>query len=262
MPEYFIDDLKIFSPSKDFVPFVHFTNSFEKLCKIINEGFMVNYCIETISNNEREIKSAFPMISLSNLSIQSAKFTLGSYGTFGLALNKSFVEKYKFNPVLYLDRHSDITRYIVNSFDTIRDKYCEGRLESHLFNEDSKIETVLFSRNLLTQFAYSKNYDAHLIRRGELIEENYRFGLEREWRLVHKQEDVKYFLVKDDVDKRKEFDKIVEDIRYVLEYKDLYEIMVETDYQVEEIKLLLKQKFGEFEVKISVNTRRHIDDEG
>lgn len=262
MPDYHIDSHKTFQPSKIFVPFVHFTDNFEKLLKIIDEGFMVNYCIETLSNNEREIRSAFPMISLSNLSIEKAKYALGSYGTFGIALKKQFVERYKFNPVLYLERHSDITKYVVNSFDAIRDKYWEGRLESHLFNDDSNIETVLFSRNLLTQFAYSKNYDAELIRRGNVVDENYRFGLEREWRLVHKEKNVKYFLVQEEIENKAKFNEIIKDIRYTIEYEDLYELLVETDYQIEVIKEVLEKKFGRSDIKISINTRRHIDDEG
>ncbi|MBD3906884.1 abortive infection system antitoxin AbiGi family protein [Chryseobacterium sp. Ch-15] len=262
MPDYVIDLHKTFSPSKMFVPFVHFTDNFEKLCKIIEEGFMVNYCTETLSNNDRDIRSAFPMISLSNLTIDQGKYALASYGTFGIALTKRFVEKYKFNPVLYLDRHSDITKYVVNSFDTIKENYWEGRLESHLFNEDSKSELVLFSRNLMTQFAYSKNYDAELVRKGFLIDKNYRFGLEREWRLVHKEKNIKYFLIKEEVDNKRKFNEIIRDVRYTIEFEDLEEILVEADYQVDIVKKILQNKFGKADVKISINTRRHMDDEG
>lgn len=262
MGEYYIDLNRKFEPSTSFVPFVHFTDSFEKLCKIINEGFLVNYCIETLSNNEREIKAAFPMISLSNLDFEEAKFKLGSYGTFGVALNKNFVEKYRFNPVLYLDRNSDITKCIIDSFDLVRDKFWEGKLENHLFNYDSKTETVLFSRNLLTVFAYSKNYDAELIRAEKLINEDYKFGLEREWRVIHKEPGIKYFLVKEDIENRSEFNKLLADKRYTIDFEDLYEILVETDHEVELMKDILIKKYNSLDVKIRINRRRHLDDEG
>lgn len=262
MPSYYIDDNKTFEPSTTFIPFTHITDTYEKLASIIEEGFKISYCVETISNNDRNIRAAFPMISLSNLTLESSKYALGSYGTYGIALNKKFVEKYKFNPVLYLERHSDITSQIVNSFDTIRDKYWEDLLESHLFNDESKHETVLFSKNLLTQFAYSKNYDAQLIRKEILVNPNYRFGLEREWRIVHKQKDKKYFLVNDDVDKRFTYNKDFEIIRYTIELDDIFEIMVETDYQINAIKELLQNKYGNSDIKIIINSRRHIDDEG
>lgn len=262
MSDYYIDDLKTFEPSTSFVPFTHVTDTFDKMEGIIEEGFKISYCVETISNNEREIRAAFPMISLSNLTLEDSKYLLGSYGTYGIALNKKFVEKYKFNPVLYLDRHSDITYYIVNSFDTIRDKFWEGRLESHLFNDESKHEIVLFSKNLLTQFAYSKNYDAALVRKNTVINSNYCFGLEREWRIVHKQKDKKYFLVNEGIEERNNYKKEFDHTRYEIEFDDIFEIMVETHHQVDVIKKILKNKYGNSDVNIIINSRRHIDDEG
>ena len=83
------------------LPLVHVTRDFEILCKILQEGFKPSYCIETLSNNERQLKAAFPMISFANLDAESAHRQMLSYGTFHISMKKSWAQRNNFNPVLY-----------------------------------------------------------------------------------------------------------------------------------------------------------------
>lgn len=261
MASYYINENLTFPPTERELPFIHITDSFYTLEKIVTEGFLPSYCTELISNNEREIKAAFPMISLANMSLEESKFTLSSYGQVGIALKKSFVEKHRFNPVLYLDRSSDITNYIVSSFDVIRDKYSKSRVLSSLFGGSTEHADVLFVRNLITQFAYSKNYDAPLIRDSKILLQNYTFGLEREWRLVHKDENTNYFLIAEEIEKKAEFKELLNNIRYEISLEDIEAIIIETDYQAQHLKTVLDNKYKiATNVKFEFNTKRHINE--
>ena len=65
---YFVDNYRTYQPMNIEYPLIHTVQEFEILEKIIIEGFRPSYCTEYLSDNERQIKAAFPMVSFSNMS--------------------------------------------------------------------------------------------------------------------------------------------------------------------------------------------------
>lgn len=123
----------------------------------------------------------------------------------------------------------------------------------------------LMTKQLVKIFAHSKNYDGKLIRNERLLAEKYPYGMEREWRKIIIDDNNPYFLVGEDIDNKKEFNQKIEKIRVDYQLKHLRAIIVEDDWQAKEVEEIVSEKFGltEFpkEIKIRVNTIRHVPDE-
>ena len=261
--DYFVDTNRTFWPSDWKLPLVHMTQSWEVLELILKEGLKPSYCAETLTNNTDYKKACFPMISFSNVSMSDAVQFQCSYGTLGIALSADWGKKNGLNPVLYLERSSDITNEIVNGFGEIA-THSIGSLELSLSGGNNSAKGVL-TRQMIKVFAHSKNYDGELVRNGKLESECYRFGLEREWRKVIMEKQAPYFLVGDDIQKKKEFNAKIEHLRYDFELQDLEGVIVETEGEKTAALTILAEKFPGCDlekVEIMINRIRHVPDEG
>lgn len=264
--DYFIDTNRIFYPQeREPFPLIHMTQTWEVLKKILSEGFRPSYCKETISNDTESKLACFPMISLSNVRMDFAISFQKSYGTLGIVLTKEWGEENGFNPVLYLERKSDLTNDIVSNF-----KRIAGPSEDELrrmVNYTYENEREYLTSQQIKIFAHSKNYDGNLVRNTTLVSKKYPFGMEREWRRIIKHEKVPYFLVGDEeIRKKNEYNQLIEDLRIDFKIEHLKGIIIETEWQVDEVKEIIFKKFDlkEFpkNIEIRINNIRHVPDEG
>lgn len=261
--DYWIDDKRTYKAGdRDSLPLIHITQKWDNLISILIEGFKPSYCLEKITNGLVTKTASFPMISFSNVSVDYAISYLKSYGTFGIVLEKKWGEKNDLNPILYLEQKSDLTNEIISAFDSIA-TFSKIDLANSLKGVKTDPKSIL-AKNIIKFFAHSKNYDGELVRNNEILSEKYPFGMEREWRKIIRNEKTPYFLIKDDIEKRDEFDNLISDIRIDFCVEDLKSVLVEEVWQVDIVKEIICKKFklNNFSGKIKINTLRHIPDEG
>lgn len=207
--DYWIDTNRIFYPSKrDSFPLIHLTQTWEVLKIILSEGFKPSYCTETINNDTESKLACFPMISVSNVTIDFAISNQKSYGTLGIVLTKRWGEENGFNPVLYLEKKSDLTNDIVSNFKHVAGPSKEElrRIANYTYND---LREYLTSQQIKI-FAHSKNYDGKLVRNNTLVANKYPFGMEREWRYIVRDEKIPYFLAgHEEISKKKCVQQII-----------------------------------------------------
>jgi Putative abortive phage resistance protein AbiGi, antitoxin len=247
--DYFIDDKRRYPAEERSLPLIHMTDQFETLKKIILEGLRPSYCEEYLTNNDRTIYAAFPMISLSNITVNEAIHHQKSYGTYGIALKKAWGQRNGFNPVFYFDRHSDLANEIIGCFEYIKNYGFRHQL----------------THSCMKFFAHSKNYDGQLIRKNHRNNlENYSFGLEREWRKIVTQEDTPDHLKKEAFDTKEELNKRISEHKCNFDLDEIDCIIVESYEQRQVIQNLLLEKYNQVsrEDLVIINSIRHYPDEG
>lgn len=149
---------------------IHFTNTKEELEGILTNNFNVHYCKEAITLNNKPLTFYVPMVSFCDIPLSEVKSHISRYGAYGLGLTKEWAERNGLNPVLYLEKNSDLSK----SYRTAYFDYCGGgKLVKDLDEHEKCIVNIL---------RYIKNYQNDL-KRNEIIK-NYRFSDEREWRYV------------------------------------------------------------------------------
>jgi len=263
--EYTIDTDRIFYPGKkEVLPLIHITSDFDILKSIIKDGFKPSYCTEIITNDIESKSACFPMISFSNVSVEYAINKQRSYGTLGVVLDKNWGEENDLNPVLYLERKSDLTNEIVRGFTDIR-TYSKKDLDDALQGQRTNHKSLL-TKHIIKVFAHSKNYDGNLIRGGILFSEKYPYGLEREWRKITREDKIPYFLIGDEIENKSVYNEKLKSIRYDFPLKYLKGLIVESEWEEKEIKKVIMTKYNLSEfpsnIKIRINSIRHIPDEG
>ena len=156
----------------------HFTKK-EGFLTILKETFKISYAREAIKSPNNERKYAVPMVSFCDIKLAEIKYFIEKgYGNYGIGLTKEWANKNGLTPVMYINRHSDIA-----------DKLIEGlnSMYAHInkLNNSTEISKMAKSyHNILNLYRYVKNYEGELIRDGNLVDSNYRFADEREWRYV------------------------------------------------------------------------------
>lgn len=159
----------------------HYTEKFSSLKSILEEGFLLSYCME--------YNMAIPMVSFCDNPLSQAKYFLDNYGNYAIGMNIDWAIKNKLNPVVYLEKNSYLTKThrnaliatgILNAFDP-DDLYSNKKLENFTKANYLRSFPVEISR-------FSKPYRGTLKRNGTSIE-NYKFYDEREWRYIPSIED-------------------------------------------------------------------------
>jgi hypothetical protein len=263
--DYWVDTDRIFSPGeRESFPLVHMTQKWEILKLILSEGLKPSYCRENITNDIETKSACFPMISFSNVTKDFAISYQRSYGTLGIVLDKKWGEENDFNPVLYLERKSDLTNDIISNFKNIAGPSKE-ELKNSLEGIANDFKDIMIRQHIKV-FGHSKNYDGLLVRNNTLLAKKYPFGMEREWRKIIREENIPYFLVGDEMERKDEFNKLIKDIRIDYKLENLKSIIIESDWQYAEVKEIICKKFEleEFpkNIEIRINGIRHVPDEG
>lgn len=153
---------------------IHFTKKISSLKGILTSDFSIRYCQEIIQSNSSTIELLIPMVSFCDIPFSQIIQHVNNYGSYGIGLSKKWAEVNGLNPVLYLEKKSNLSNNITeNLFPTLRGSSPKKIKEFTLETQKS--------RDFLR---YIKNYQGDLIRAGKLIKKDYRFSDEREWRYV------------------------------------------------------------------------------
>ncbi len=220
-------------------PLVHICKSVEILKSIIELGFRFSYCTERLGNSEKMTEIMFPMVSFSDLSWNEAIQRLKSYGDLGIGMKKKWVICNELNPVLYFEQNSALTAMILDGFSELS-QVSKNEIKSSI--EDNLIGIRhKYYKQTIEIASYSKNFYGPLIRNGEIENETYCFGSEREWRKVLRNEMTEPFITNLNL---KHCSNLIANRNYLeFELEDIEFFIVNSDKQENEIKDSLKSKF-------------------
>lgn len=174
----------------------HFTSRIDTLKSIFKDGNLrVSYSQETYNLHKVYVsKAGIPMVSFCDIPLSHIKDHASKYGKYAIGLSKSWGRKVGLNPVLYVERDSNLAKNIEGAIfkNIVEDKHCNFLAQYTYKEEDGKIiikEIKDEKRNSgvessLALLSFMKNTKGSLIRKGKEKEENYKFYDEREWRYV------------------------------------------------------------------------------
>lgn len=147
----------------------HFTNK-EGLKGILSNNFKLKYCLEKLPNGNDEGRIAIPMVSFCDIKISEISDHISKYGQYGIGLSKNWAIEKGLSPVFYQSLNSSFSTSLKSKISNIL-----------LGNRDEDAIDIIFDFLRL-----SKEYEGKLVRNRKIIEKNYRYADEREWRYVPK----------------------------------------------------------------------------
>jgi len=173
---------------------IHVTNK-ENLNSILENGLKYSVSREVLQhvikneNDEDFRKGEFyiPMISFFGMSIEEHLNLCQSYGDLGIVLKYKYTNK-MLNPVRYINEYSILASRIANFEDNLKGMN-PGVLEASFCGTGTGFRTEAI-RMYVENIIYSKSFTSELSRRNiitneyEIVNNNFHFGLEREWRLI------------------------------------------------------------------------------
>ncbi|RUR99424.1 abortive infection system antitoxin AbiGi family protein [Pectobacterium polaris] len=159
----------------------HFTkekNVFESIIKGME--FRVSYAREFIKGASTNRNFGIPMVSFCDIRLSQLEQHTKSYGEFGIGLSKEWAENNNLNPVIYMNKESDVFDRFNTQLRKIKNKIKKD------YDSDDEILSNEVYRNLINVMRYMKNYSGTLKRVGKKDVSNYIFADEREWRYIPK----------------------------------------------------------------------------
>ncbi len=91
----------------------HFTSTLENLISILTNGFYPRYCLENFEfSDDVPALHAIPMVCFCDIPLSQIENHLNSYGRYGIGLTKSWGEKKRINPVMYIKNNSALNNCI------------------------------------------------------------------------------------------------------------------------------------------------------
>ena len=211
---------------------IHYTNNIDNLTGIIaKQGFRLKYCYEDLDIKlDIILDSALPMVSFCDIPLSEIKNHIDTYGSYGIGLSKIWAKKNGLNPVLYLEKQSNITRNLKAQLERIFELRKNNKIDKILENEFVNI------------LSYCKNYERKLVR-GKFDSESYRFYDEREWRYIACEDDLngesRIILGKIYSENKNKFNKKIENCYLKFNYNDISYIIVDSENEIPEILSLL-----------------------
>ena len=216
---------------------IHYTNSFDKITSILQEGFCITYCAEVLklgsgSGSKEQSKAAHPMVSFCDIPLSDSKQHFEVYGKYGIGLSKKWAVSNGVNPVIYIDKNSLIAKSILTLIQERRNK--DTNLTRDQRNEILRIKS------------YAKNYSG-LLKRKETNNPNYKFYDEREWRLVPTKnmlKGAKFSISLKTFKKNKDkYNNKLSNSRVTFEAKDISYIIVKNTSEIHKIISFLKDEY-------------------
>lgn len=217
---------------------IHYTDSLDKLKSIIQEGFKVKYCLEDLLLKDSSQKGgAFPMVCFCDIPFSDIKNHLDSYGYYGVGLSKNWASSKGLNPVIYIEKNSDIGNTLYK------------HISSFIFKEE-KIEAldVIQVWDYFKICAYLKNYEGPLTKGSEIIQD-YRFYNEREWRYVPSKEILKGIsnVVGKEayINDKAKYNSQLEGLRLEFNFEDISYVIVKKEEEISELTKHLRNIYGD-----------------
>jgi abortive phage resistance protein AbiGi (putative antitoxin) len=93
----------------------HFTDNIDTIFEILTNKFYGSYCKETLHYKEEKAPMIIPMICFCDIPLKTIS-NYAIYGKYGIGLTKEWGIKNKLNPVLYLEKNSELAHSLVESF--------------------------------------------------------------------------------------------------------------------------------------------------
>lgn len=209
---------------------IHYTQTYEALTGILDEGFRVKYCLEKLRLYSTNSNAAHPLVCFCDIPLSESNRHFNAYGHYGIGLSKSWALKNEINPVIYIDSGSLFAQSIENLVVERR------RNNTNLTDEQKQL--------ILKIKSYAKNYQGNL-RRGSKVIRNYRFYDEREWRLVPRGETIKNARVSISGKKyesmRDEYNARISDCRIKFSASDISYIIVHRTEEIPKMISFLKR---------------------
>lgn len=189
----------------------HFTDSLDVLKKILKDKFRGGYCKEIIHFKDEDYFMFVPKISFCDIPLKTLS-NYSSYGKYGIGMKKEWGIKKGLNPVLYIERNSNLIdslkdaifgsiNVMNNNFlimDNISEKIKKLEAEEDLNSEKNDKEMMILKYEIdnsaevlksinynIYSLYYIKHYEDELIR-GGVSNPKYRFYDEREWCYIPK----------------------------------------------------------------------------
>lgn len=153
----------------------HYTNSLNNLLNILSSGFYPSYCKETMIYGKKKYTYAIPMVSFCDIPLSEIHSHTSKYGSFAIGLTREWTQKNKLNPVVYIDKNSNLASGIENILNFLF-------LDWHEWLEDSDFDEFYNNayKGGVNIIYSSKNFEGRLNTNG--IENDHTFYNEREWR--------------------------------------------------------------------------------
>lgn len=204
---------------------IHFTSSFDSLKSILtSRSLLLHYCKEDFCLGEKKIsRAAHPMICFSECDLSSINNKVITYGNFGIAFSKKWINKNKIHPVIYIDSNSVVAESLASLL-VARRKNADVQLSSKVKNSIMTIKC--FTKNARGYNSY------HNV-------PNFNFKDENEWRYVPTKRQIGGKLISQDRSKYMARKKYYNDqlIDYALKFsiEDIEFFFVKNEVQKEEI---------------------------
>ena len=201
---------------------IHLTNSRAALDGILSDNFRVKYCRERIRWGMKSMTLYVPMVSFCDIPLSQIKDHLSRYGSYGIGLTREWAVKKGLNPVLYVQRRSNLAQSYESAI-------------LHYEQDGAEDDGAIAAFNRISDIArYTKNYEELLERKGESYG-MYRFSDEREWRYVPEIDSSceMYYSEKDfDEETRIAASESVKDYRLDFDADDIRYIIIESEGEI------------------------------
>ena len=212
----------------------HFTEK-KWLFEILKSNFKVSYARERIAAPNNERKFAVPMVSFCDIKLAEIKYFIEKdYGNFGIGLTKEWANQNGLNPVMYINRHCNLADNLIEGLNGM---YAHI---SRLNNMKDITKLTKSYHNIMNMYRYLKNYEGELIRNEKVVDSNYRFADEREWRFVPplETEGVEPFVAISNINTNKQKEKYnsrISHIRLTFKPDDIKYLFVEKESDITEL---------------------------
>ncbi len=208
---------------------IHFTSDFDKLKSIIASlSLRLHYCKEEFCLGDKKVSNAaHSLISFSEYDIATIDREIITYGKFGIAFTKSWVDTHKIHPVLYIDKNSVVANSLADLL-IARRKNAATQLSPNI--RLSIMTIKCFTKNAKGYNSKLKKYD-------------FDFRGENEWRFVPTKKQIGGRLISQDrskyIAKQDYYNKQLEKYPLTFTVNDIEYIFIQTQKQLVEVEKIL-----------------------
>ncbi|WP_239397078.1 abortive infection system antitoxin AbiGi family protein [Pseudoalteromonas sp. OOF1S-7] len=187
--------------------------------KILENGFWPKYCLEELDWFKSSKGSvAYPMVCFCDIPLSRIQEHVGKYGEYGIGLTKEWAKRNKLNPVIYLQKDSELGF----SFNKVYGQSLKGA------GELSMNKSLRF--NLMKMLSYIKPVQSV---------DGYDYYQENEWRYVPVHSKVELWVNEgefSDPEVEESLNEVTKDVCMLkIEPKDIKYIFVKNDSEIDDM---------------------------